>query len=155
MADKHQTQEEPESADNAQLVDHIGTDLWRAFRTYEQAMFDRIAGNGFEDITLPDSDVLVHVGKKGIKLVEIARQRRVSKQSAHEQVHSLVKRGYLVLENDPQDRRARIVKHSKKGQALVTSLKQIKRDLHEEITSLIGPDQLSVLKAILAKIEKF
>src|SRR6266496_522273 len=144
---------QPPDAEEAALVDHIGADLWRAFRAYEKAMFERVAAKGFEDISLADSDVFVFVDSEGTPLNEIAKQRRVTKQSAHEQVHSLVKRGYLVMEQDPNDRRARIVRYTKKGNALVASLKSIKRGLHREVVEALGEKQTKKLRMMLAVVE--
>lgn len=137
------------AGDNSDLVDHIGADLWLSFRAYERAMFQRVSTMGYEDITLPDSDVLVFVGPQGAQLVEIARQRRVSKQAVHEQVHSLVKRGYLTLETDPNDRRARIVRHSEKGRALVEALKTVKSGLHNEVAAAFGDKRLAAFREML------
>ncbi len=139
----------PDTGTDSDLVEHIGADLWLAFRAYERAMYLQVAERGFEDISLPDSDVLVFIGPNGAQLVEIARQRRVSKQAVHEQVHSLVKRGYLTLETDPKDRRARIVRHSQKGRALVEALKGIKSSLHIEVADALGDKRLAELKDML------
>lgn len=115
-------------------------------------MYARVAKRGVEDISLPDSDVLVFIGAKGAQLVDIARRRRVSKQAVHEQVHSLVKRGYLTLATDPNDRRARIVRHSKKGRALVDALKTIKAELNETVVAAFGAGEFADFKADLEKI---
>jgi DNA-binding MarR family transcriptional regulator len=135
------------------LVDHIGADLWRAFRAFELAMFEEVAQSGFGDITVADSDVLVFVGPRGARLTDIAAQRRVSKQAAHEQIHSLVKRGYLVLDADPEDRRARIVRHTERGRALVAALRAVKQKLHNNVAAELGQDRLKALEDMLATIE--
>lgn len=141
-----------ETGTQGDLTDHVGADLWLAFRAYERAMYLRVAERGFEDISLPDSDVLVFIGSNGAQLVEIARQRRVSKQAVHEQVHSLVKRGYLTLETDRNDRRARIVRHSHKGRALVEALKDIKSELNETVAAAFGAAEFADFKLALARI---
>ena len=136
------------------LVDHVGADLWRAFRAYEKAMFARVSESGFDDISLADSDILVLLEPEGIHLTELARRRRVTKQAAHEQVHSLVKRGYLALETDPDDRRARIVGYTRKGLNLTKALVDIKRQLHRKVADAIGADELRSLRQMLAVVEE-
>lgn len=54
-------------------VDHIGVDLWRAFRSYELAMFERVAARGFDDIVVADSDVLIHIAPSGTRMADIAK----------------------------------------------------------------------------------
>lgn len=136
------------------LIDHVGADLWRAFRAYEKAMFARVNASGFDDISLADSDILVLLEPEGIRLTELARRRQVTKQAAHEQVHSLVKRGYLALEADPDDRRARIVRYTRKGLSLTKALADIKRQLHRKVTDAIGADRLRALRETLAVVEE-
>jgi DNA-binding MarR family transcriptional regulator len=138
----------------AMLIEHIGADLWRAFRAYEKAMFERVAAEGFSDIAQADSDVLVFVGPEGASLTDIARQRRVSKQAVHEQVHGLVDRNYLTLETDPADRRVRRVRYTAKGEALVAALRRVKRQLHKEMTLALGFEAMADLRAHLAKLEQ-
>ena len=143
----------PSSELSSGLVDHLGADLWRAFRRYELAMFQRVAALGFEDIVVADSDVLVHVSRAGARLADISKLRGATKQAVHERVHSLVSRGYLELRDDPKDKRVKVVCFTKRGTLLVEKLKQVKLALHREVTALLGAKQTAALRSMLAKIE--
>lgn len=132
--------------------DHIGVDLWRAFRAFESAMFDRVATLGFDDITVADSEVLVEIGAEGRSLVQIAQARRVSKQAIQGQVRSLVDRGYLAVHPDPHDARAKRVLHTDKGMRLVTELVGVKQSLHAEVLEMLGAEQQELLRANLSLI---
>ena len=134
------------------LVNHIGADLWRTFRTYERAMFVRVAKLGFEDIAVADSDVLVHISTQGTRLSTIAKARGLTKQSVHERVHSLVERGYLEMFDDLDDKRAKVVCYTKKGLKFVRALKSVKQQMQNEIQLLLGPNQLHSLHRMLAKL---
>jgi DNA-binding MarR family transcriptional regulator len=134
-------------------VDHVGVDLWRAFRSYEQAMFERVAAGGFADIVVSDSDVLVHVGPSGIRLADIARRMGLTKQAVHERVHSLIVRGYLELSGDPDDRRAKIVQLTARGARLTQALAETKRTLHAEIAATLGERGMTALRRSLATVE--
>ena len=134
------------------FVDHAGVDLWRTWRAYEAAMYERVAALGFPDIAIADSDILVHITAEGTALASLAKTRGHSKQAIHERVHSLVKRGYLELVPAPGDKRARIVRHTARGQELVERLKDVKRALHREVEGALGKAQLTKLRAMLAKI---
>lgn len=134
-------------------IDHVGVDLWRAFRSYELAMFERVAERGFDDIVVADSDVLIHIAIPGTRLADIAKRRGLSKQSVHERVHSLVARGYLHLVDDPEDRRSKIVRFTARGAKMIDALKDVKRGLHEEIQAVIGIRRMTVLRTSLGVIE--
>ena len=138
--------------DNTQ-VDHVGVDLWRAFRSYEQAMFERVAEGGFDDIVVSDSDVLIHIARSGTRLADIAKRMGFSKQAVHERVHSLIARGYLELIADPEDRRAKVVRLTVRGAQLADALAKIKRALHAEIAAALGERGMRTLRKHLAAIE--
>lgn len=132
--------------------DHVGVDLWRAFRAYEAAMFHRVAAEGFADIGLADSDILVHVGPDGTTMAAIARARGVSKQAVQGQVRGLARRGYLAIGPDPGDARARRVVHTARGRDLVGALAAAKRALHSEVGDALGPEGLERLRAALGAV---
>jgi DNA-binding MarR family transcriptional regulator len=134
-------------------VDHVGVDLWRAFRSYELAMFERVAASGFGDVVVSDSDVMVHVAPSGTRLAEIARRMGLSKQAVHERVHSLIVRGYLALSADPDDRRAKVVQLTERGATLVSALAKVKLALHGEIAAALGEPGLRTLRKNLMAIE--
>ncbi len=135
-----------------QNPDHIGVDLWRAFKAYEAAMYERVAELGFEDITVADSDVLVQVGEKGVSMVQIAAARGVSKQAIQGQVRSLVARGYVEVKPDPDDARAKRVVHTEKGRALVAALVDIKLALHAEVETKLGAERAKNLRNMLGQV---
>lgn len=129
--------------------DHIGVDFWRAFRAFETAMFEDVATLGFAGLSQADSDVLVHIGRDGASMAAIARARGVSKQAMQGQVRSLVNRGYLTVEPDPHDARARIVRHSDKGLALVLALGRVKIALNTLISDALGDADMHRLRVLL------
>ncbi|MFQ6554118.1 MarR family winged helix-turn-helix transcriptional regulator [Aestuariibius insulae] len=133
--------------------DHIGADIWRAFKAFEAAMYADLDAEGFADISVADSDVLVLIGPKGTRMTALAAARRITKQAAHEQVRSLLARGYLELGPDPTDGRAKIVRLTDQGDALVKVLDAAKMDLHARVTARIGTHGMAQLKALLADVE--
>ena len=135
-------------------VDHIGVPLWLATKAYERAMFDGVRALGFDDVTVADSDLLPYVEIGGTRLSRIAERRGTTKQAAHEAIHGLVRRGYLLLEPDPKDRRAKRVRHTAKGVALLRALQQVKRALHAGIADRIGAVELSRLEQTLHTLRR-
>ncbi len=132
--------------------DHIGVDLWRAFKAYEAAMFEAVAQLGFDDVTVADSDVLVQIGRDGVSMVQIASARGVSKQSIQGQVKSLVARGYVEVKRDPKDARARCVIHTEKGRKLVAALSEVKLKLHAQVEAKLGPERAKNLRNMLVQV---
>lgn len=140
------------SLKQAMAVDHIGVDLWRAFRAFEEAMFAALVAAGYDDVTTADSDVLAHVGPEGTRSTEIAKSRRITKQAAQEQVQRLVRRGYLEMRADPNDGRARLVVLTARGQAMMRDLAAVKRDLDGRVQAALGPDRMADFRTALASV---
>ncbi|UWR22807.1 MarR family winged helix-turn-helix transcriptional regulator [Sulfitobacter sp. S190] len=136
----------------SEVPDHIGVDLWRSFRAFEARMYDRLAQAGFDDVTVADSEVLVQIGPQGKTMVALAQGRGVSKQAVQGQVASLVRRGYLEVAPDAQDRRARRVTHSARGREMVAALASIKSDMQAELTQTVGAQGLQQLREALAQL---
>lgn len=143
----------PRRSDPATPADHIGVDLWRAFRTYERAMYERVAAIGFPDIAVADSDVLIHVSATGTRLADIAKSHNLTKQSIHERVHSLIGRGYLALSADPHDKRVKVVQLTERGLKLTMALTKVKQGLHREALAALGAADMAKLREMLATID--
>ena len=135
-------------------VDHIGVPLWLATKAFERAMFDQVRALGFDDVTVADSDLLPYVDIGGTRLSRIAERRGTTKQAAHEAIHGLVRRGYLMLEPDPEDRRAKRVRHTAKGAALLSALQQVKRALQAGIVERLGTAELARLEQVLVTLRR-
>ncbi|MEM7490625.1 MAG: MarR family winged helix-turn-helix transcriptional regulator [Pseudomonadota bacterium] len=135
----------------AMAIDHIGVDLWQAFRAFEEGMFAALVAAGYDDVTTADGDVLVHVGPDGTRSTAIAKSRRITKQAAQEQVQRLIRRGYLETRPDPSDGRARLVVLTARGEAMMRDLVDIKRDLDARIARALGPAGMDELRTALRR----
>ncbi|MEM9351068.1 MAG: MarR family winged helix-turn-helix transcriptional regulator [Pseudomonadota bacterium] len=137
--------------DHPALIDHVGVDLWQTSRAYEAAMYAAIAEAGFDDLTLADSDVLVFVGPNGTRASDIAKGRAITKQAVQEQIARLVKRGYLDVTPDPEDRRAKRVTLSAKGRAMAQAFVSIKEGLHAQVGQVLNETEMAKLRELLSK----
>ena len=117
-------------------------------------MYADLDAEGFADISVADSDILVLIGPGGTRMTTLAVARRVTKQAAHEQVRSLIRRGYLDLSPDPSDGRAKIVRLTDRGDALVALLDQKKMRLHAMVQAQIGTHGLAQLRSLLSEVER-
>jgi len=133
-------------------IDHIGVSLWTAADGFVQEMYARIRANGFQDISMSDSEILPHLEIDGSTLTELAKKRGTSRQAMHQSVHSLIKRGYLSMEDDPRDKRARLVQYTKKGLDFLEALQQIKVDLHQQALDELGERKTDSLRKTLGRL---
>ena len=93
-----------------------------------------------DDTTMPQFRVLEHLEKEPQTLSDIARQRRVSLQSAGELVQILVERGWIVRTPDPGDRRKNLLSLTETGReryqqarkSMLTRLLPLMEDLNRD-----------------------
>ena len=136
----------------AQQIDHIGVPLWRASSAFTRRMIETVQAAGFPDITVSDSELLPYLDLEGVSLTDIAMCKGVSRQAVHQGIHSLQKRGYVELVPHPDDRRARVARHSRKGLRLVRELQTVKAQIQADALALMGERKLRDLTRDLDRL---
>ena len=135
-----------------QQIDHIGVNLWQASNAFIQEMLRQVRACGFDDVTVADAEFLPHLAISGSSLTQLALKRRTSRQAVHQSAHSLMKRGYLSLETDPADRRAKLVRYTERGLDFVEALQAIKAGLQKQAETKIGKPELGTLTEMLDEL---
>lgn len=87
---------------------------------------------GRDETTLVQFWVLSYLLEEPLTLSLLARKRRVSLQAASEHVQSLVDRGWVIREPDPNDRRQALLHITNEGR------KQFEA-AHEDVASFLAP----------------
>jgi DNA-binding MarR family transcriptional regulator len=118
-------------------------------REFEQ----RLAAAGYPDLSLPlGSNVLRFVGAEGVRLGALAEQAGVSKQAISQQVAHLAARGYVVIEPDPDDHRAKRVRLLARG----AEAQRVYRDLFAAVerswARRYGTERVRQLRALLEEV---
>lgn len=126
--------------------------LLDAFRAFESRLIDELARGGITDIKASHLNVLRHLDPQGMRLTELARDAVLSKQAASAIVGELVERGYLTFLPDPNDGRAKRVKHTRKGARMNDVATAIVIKLEQEYASLFGESFYQQLRAMLTKL---
>lgn len=88
----------------------------------------RLHAAGYTDITASHQAVFEHIDRDGTRLTTLAQRSRMTHQAMGELVQALEHGGYLERQPDPGDRRARLIRLTPKGQALV---RQALHDIRE------------------------
>ena len=88
----------------------------------------RLHAAGYHDITAAHQAVFENIDRDGSRLTTLATRSGMTHQSMSELVHALERAGYLERRPDPADGRARIIRLTSTGQALV---RQALHDIRE------------------------
>jgi DNA-binding MarR family transcriptional regulator len=90
----------------------------------------------------------------GLRPGELAVQLGLSKQATNDIVRELERTGYVRLERDPSDGRARIVRYTERGWRFYEVGAQLSQDVGRRWAQQIGDDQYACFEAALRLIVK-
>lgn len=88
----------------------------------------------------------------GIRVTELARRARITKQSMGEMVDAMEAAGYVERVRDPSDARARLVCLSAKGRAAGRLARKLVREVEDEWAEAVGAARLASLRETLRTI---
>lgn len=96
--------------------------------------------------------LMVYLGWGGSRISDIARAQDVSKNAVGQLVTELEDLGYVERAPDPRDGRAKIVRYTSKGVAMMADAVDIGQRLDADVADIVGPQRLAELRSILADI---
>ena len=90
----------------------------------------------------------------GTTVSTLAARAQMTKQAMAELVQYLEARGYLHREPDPDDRRAKLVLPTERGQEVVAIAQDLVPKLEDRITAVLGAARVEALRADLDTIRE-
>jgi DNA-binding MarR family transcriptional regulator len=127
----------------------LGFLLREVYGRLQQRVYDAVAAAGHPGIRPMHSPVLRHLPAEGGRVSDIARETGLAKQSVAYVVENLVVLGYLRIEPDPDDGRARLLRYTARGQKLRRALVSASHDAENSLASVLGKDRLRSLRNML------
>jgi DNA-binding MarR family transcriptional regulator len=127
--------------------------LLRAARgSYGNAIRAQLAQDGFEDVPRNGAYVLGGMVNHGGSAGGLVRELGVSKQAASQLIDTLVLRGYLEREADPEDRRRVRIAVTERGHAAAAAVRAGVVAIDTELAARISPAELAGLRAGLTAL---
>ena len=108
-----------------------------------------LAAAGYDDIVPAHFNVLQHPTPDGLRPSELAARSQMSKQAANRLIRGLEAGGYLTLEPDAGDQRARIIRLTDRGWALIGAIRAVVEDVEREWSARLGPRRFATLRGLL------
>jgi DNA-binding MarR family transcriptional regulator len=106
----------------------------------------------FSDIRPAHGCVFRYMSERGLRLTEIAERGNMTKQSAGEVVDYLVAQGYVERAPDPDDRRAKLVRLTERGEAAQAYGFSLLAEIEERWGERYGAERIAGLRAMLEEI---
>jgi DNA-binding MarR family transcriptional regulator len=147
---------EPATPDDAALRNFQTNSLQRHAIEFGEWMMRasllRSQALGHTELRPAHARLMVFLGWEGSRTSEIARAQDVSKNAVGQLVTELENLGYVERVPDPRDGRAKIVRYTDQGVAMMTDALAIGERLNAEIAEMIGAKRLAELRSTLADI---
>ena len=115
-------------------------------------MHEGVVAAGYDDIGPAHFNILQHPTPDGIRPTELAARAQMTKQAANRLIRHLEHRGYLTLEPDPTDQRARIVRLTDRGWQLIDTIRAIVEGVEVEWSRRLGRRRFHALRAALREL---
>ena len=106
----------------------------------------------FSDIRPTHGCVFRYMNERGLRLTEIAERGNMTKQSAGEVVDDLAARGYIERVPDPDDRRAKLVRLTERGEAAQAYGFHLLAEIEKRWGERYGAERIAGLRAMLEEI---
>jgi DNA-binding MarR family transcriptional regulator len=129
--------------------ENIGRLLLRAQRDFDAELNARLGERGYPDVRLAHSALFAHIDPEGTRSSELAERAGMTKQGMGQLVADLEEKGYVERVEDPADRRAKLVRLTKKGWQHIRDARVIIGEIEEAYAQRLGDGRLETLRAIL------
>jgi DNA-binding MarR family transcriptional regulator len=121
-------------------------------RAFEAECFDRLAAAGFTGLRMRHSVLLNALGPDGSRVTTLAAELGMTKQAMGELIDDLESGGYLERTTDPDDRRARLIRFTAKGQKALETAFEIIPAIEREYAERVGAKRYAALRATLEEL---
>lgn len=115
-------------------------------------MQQAVASAGYNDVGLAHFNILQAPTPDGVRPTDLAARGQMTKQAANRLIRHLERSGYLRLEPDPTDQRARIVRLTERGWQLIATIRATVEEVEREWSRQLGPRRFEALRRTLQEL---
>ncbi|OYW80892.1 MAG: MarR family transcriptional regulator [Asticcacaulis sp. 32-58-5] len=130
----------------------FGALLRRPYEYLQAKVYGGLTERGFPDIRPAHSSLFRYIRPEGSRVIDLAERAQITKQSMAYLVNDLESMGYVRVVPDPDDRRAKRVVLTDRGQAVWDTLIELSQTFEDHCGELIGTDDMAALRRILQNL---
>jgi DNA-binding MarR family transcriptional regulator len=105
---------------------------------------------GFTDVVPAHLSVLRYPGPQGRRPSDLAAETGMTKQATNYLLGELERLGYLVREEDPEDRRSKRIGLTPRGMAAAQDIRKTVRQVEADLERELGTEDFARLRLLLA-----
>jgi DNA-binding MarR family transcriptional regulator len=133
--------------------DDLGFLLAKATQRWNELLAERFAAAGYADVRPSYGSVLLPLFEvDGLRMGELARRARLSKQTMTEMVRRLERDGLVERRADPSDGRASLIFLTARSRAFEPIAARILGELDRSVRQRLDDEQVDELKAALREL---
>lgn len=130
--------------------DNLGFLLSKAGQRWNEVLAERFAAHGFAEVRPAYGSILIPLFEEdGLRMSELARRARLSKQTLTTLVPRLERDGLIERRGDPGDGRAALVFLTARARAFAPVAAAVLAELDDEVARLAGTRDLATTTGVL------
>ena len=126
--------------------------LREPFLAGTKLLHQRFAERGHPEIRPPHGNVMQFLDDGGTRVSVLAERAQMTKQSMAELVAHLERLGYVERVPDPSDRRAKLVRATRRGKQLYAIAREVVAEIEAEWTRRLGKAKMRRLRELLEEL---
>lgn len=130
----------------------VGSMLRLAWTELIDAVFEQLAAAGFEDLRFVHRPILRDVLTSNLRPSELATRLGISKQAANDLVREFEAKGYITLQPDPDDGRAKRIVATDRGWRASETAQEASNAVGRRWTELVGAERYTMFEEVLHAI---
>lgn len=134
--------------------ENLGVLLREPFRRLTERIHQKLADEGHPEIRPAHGAVFQYLDDEGTRVSVLAERAQMTKQSMAELVLHLEAHGYVERVPDPADRRAKLVRLTRRGRAAIPIALAAIADIEREWTRRLGGQRMSQLRELLRDLNE-
>ena len=140
------------SSPDTQPRQNLGVLLREPFRIGSLLLHQRFAERGHPQVRPPHGNVFPFLDDTGTRVSVLAERAQVTKQSMAELVAHLERHGYVERIPDPDDRRAKLVRATPRGEQVYAIAREFVAELEQQWTERLGKKKMRQLRELLEEL---
>jgi DNA-binding MarR family transcriptional regulator len=130
----------------------VGSMLRSAWTELIDEVFEDLLAAGFDDLRPVHRPILRDVLISDLRPSELGARLGVSKQAANDLVREFETKGYITLESDPDDGRAKRIVATQRGLQASETAQASSNAVGRRWAELVGTDRYAVFEEVLSEI---
>jgi len=120
-----------------------------AARAHTAAVTAQLALRGYDDFPFVSASLLWLMDEGGTRSTVLAQRAGVTKQAMSQLVRLMERQGYLEQIPDPNDTRAKVVRMTRRGEAVKNACVEVREELNRKVAAALGTNEAGELEASL------